>query len=128
LTLCRLVSIILNVMAKKTTTLLPKTEKILEQVGEQIRLARLRRKLAAGLIAERAGISRATLWAVENGSPSVALGNYAAVLVALGLQNDLLLLAKDDVVGRTFQDLNLSVRQRAPKNKRSADDETNSLK
>lgn len=102
-------------MAKQTLILLPKTAKILQKMGEQIKLARLRRKLSVELISQRSGISRATLWAIENGSPTVAMGSYASVLLALGLQNDLLLLAKDDVLGRTFQDLNLPVRKRAPK-------------
>ena len=92
-------------------------------MGEQIKLARLRRKLSAELVAERAGISRATLWSIENGAPTVAMGSYAAVLVALGLQNDLLLLAKDDVLGRTYQDLNLTVRKRAPKTDNSKNTE-----
>ena len=52
-------------MAKKSAVLLPKTQKILEQMGEQIKYARLRRKLSMELVAERAGISRATLWAIE---------------------------------------------------------------
>ena len=43
--------------------------------------ARLRRNLSTELVAERAGISRATLWAVEKGTPTVAIGTYAAVLV-----------------------------------------------
>ena len=68
------------------------------------------------LIAERAGISRATLWNVEKGSPSVAIGIYAAVLHALGnMDNDFLLVAKDDELGRTLQDLELPMRRRAPK-------------
>ena len=52
-------------------------------MGEQIKLARLRRNLSAELVAERAGISRASLWKVEKGSPAVAMGIYAAVLHAL---------------------------------------------
>lgn len=108
---------ILNVMAKKTIVLLPKTQKILEKVGEQIKLARLRRKLSSELVAERANISRATLWSIEKGEPSVAIGNYAAVLLALGFQEDLLFLAKDDILGRTYQDMNLLIRQRSPKQK-----------
>lgn len=102
-------------MAKKTTVLLPKTQKILEKVGEQIKLARLRRKLSSELVAERANISRATLWSIEKGSSTVAIGNYAAVLLALGFQEDLLFLAKDDILGRTYQDMNLLIRQRSPK-------------
>ena len=97
--------------------ILPKTQKILEKMGEQIKLARLRRKLSADLVAERASISRATLWQIEKGNPKVAIGRYAAVLVALGLQADLLNIAKDDVLGKTFQDLDLPVRIRAPKHK-----------
>ena len=103
-------------MNKRGVTLSPKTAKILEQMGEQIKLARLRRRLSAELVAERAGISRATLWNVEKGSPSVAIGIYAAVLHALGnMDSDFLLVAKDDELGRTLQDLELPVRRRAPK-------------
>ena len=102
-------------MAKKSVILSPKTQKILLSVGEQIKLARLRRKLSAALVSERAGISRATLWAIENGSPTVSFGAYVSVLCALGLGNDILLLTKDDILGRTFQDLNLLPKKRAPK-------------
>lgn len=105
-------------MAKKSVVLLPQTRRILEQVGEQIRLARLRRELSEEIVSERAGISRATLCSIEKGVPTVSFGSYAAVLAALGLQEDLLLLAKDDVLGRTFQDLNLKVRKRGAKNDR----------
>ena len=103
-------------MNKRGVTVSPKTAEILEQMGEQIKLARLRRRLSAELVAERAGISRATLWNVEKGSPSVAIGIYAAVLHALGnMDSDFLLVAKDDELGRTLQDLELPVRRRAPK-------------
>ena len=103
-------------MGKKAVTVLPSTEKILTTMGEQIKLARLRRRLSVELVAERAGISRATLWNVEKGSPSVAIGIYAAVLHALNnLDNDLLLVAKDDEFGRKMQDLNMQIKKRAPK-------------
>ena len=92
------------------------TAKNLKQMGEQIRLARLRRKLSAALVAERAGISKATLSSIEKGAPSVAIGAYAAVLHALNnMDNDLLLIAKDDELGRKLQDLELPTRCRAPK-------------
>lgn len=85
-------------------------------MGEQIKLARLRRQLPAELVAERAAISRTTLWHVEKGSPSVAIGIYAAVLHALhNMDKDLLLIAKDDEFGRKLQDLNMTIRKRAPK-------------
>ncbi len=103
-------------MSKKTTVVLPQTQEILNQMGEQIRLARLRRRLSAELVAERAGLSRVTLSNIEKGSPSVAIGSYAAVLHALnGMDKDLLLVAKDDELGRKLQDLELPTRRRAPK-------------
>ena len=101
-------------MNRKTTTIMPKTRGILEQMGKQIKMARLRRQLSSVLVAERAGISRATLCNIEQGSPSVAIGSYAAVLHALGgMDKDLELVAKDDELGRKLQDLNLVTRKRA---------------
>ena len=103
-------------MKKVSYNILPATEEILKTMGEQIKLARLRRNLTVELVAERAGISRASLWKVEKGSPSVAMGIYAAVLHALNnMDKDLLLVAKDDVMGRKMQDLNLPIRKRAPR-------------
>ncbi|MBR5637742.1 MAG: helix-turn-helix transcriptional regulator [Pseudobutyrivibrio sp.] len=100
-------------MPKKTITLLPETERILSQMGEQIKNARLRRNIPQDLVAERAGISRATVISIEKGSPSVAVGCYAAVLHALNkLDKDLLLVAKDDELGRKLQDLDLTVAKR----------------
>ncbi len=105
-------------MGRKAVVILPGTAEILSRMGDQIRLARLRRNLSVELVAERADISRATLWKVEKGDPSVAIGIYAAVLHALNnMDTDLLLVAKDDVMGRTMQDLELSVRKRARKEK-----------
>lgn len=95
---------------------MPGTRQILEQMGEQIKLARLRRKLSSELVAERAGISRQTLNSIERGASTVAIGSYAAVLHALNnMDSDLLLIAKDDELGRKLQDLELPTRKRAPK-------------
>lgn len=103
-------------MPKKSIVLLPETLNILEQMGLQIKYARLRRKISAEIVAERAGISRATLCAIEKGSPSVAMGGYAAVLHALNyMDKDLLLVAKDDELGRKLQDLDLHVQKRVRK-------------
>lgn len=104
-------------MGRKKVVLMPNTIKMLKLVGEQIKLARLRREIPVEMVAELAGVSRATVWKVENGDPSVSMGNYAAVLHGIGgMDKDLLLIAKDDVMGRTFQDLRLKTRKRAPKN------------
>ena len=106
-------------LGRKAVVIMPQTQEILAAMGEQIKLARLRRRISAELAAERAGISRATLWAVEKGSPSVAIGIYAAVLHSLnGMDKELLLIAKDDELGRKLQDLELPIRKRAPQNKR----------
>jgi len=103
-------------LGKKSVILMPGSQELLETMGGQIKMARLRRKLSVELVAERAGISRATLWAVEKGSPSVSMGIYAAVLHALnGMDQDLLLIARDDELGRKLQDLALPIRKRAPK-------------
>ena len=105
-------------MSKRTVIVMPETQRTLEIMGEQIKMARLRRNLAAELVAERAGISRATLWAVEKGTPTVSIGTYAAVLHALGgMDKDFELIAKDDVFGRKLQDLNIQTRGRAKRGK-----------
>ncbi len=105
-------------MKKASYNILPGTEEILKTMGEQIKLARLRRDLSAVLVAERAGISRASLWKVESGDPSVAMGIYAAVLHALNnMDKDLLLIAKDDRLGRQLQDMGLLTRKRASRKK-----------
>lgn len=110
--------IILNMrgdaMSKKTVLVMPDTQKVLENMGEQIKMARLRRNLSTALVAERAGISRATLWVVEKGTSTVAIGIYAAVLHALGgMDRDLELVAQDDEFGRRIQDMNLVMPKRA---------------
>ena len=101
-------------MKKASYNILPATEEILRTLGEQIKLARLRRNLTAELVSERAGISRASLWKVESGNPACAMGIYAAVLHALNnLDKDLLLVAQDDDMGRKLQDLNMVTKKRA---------------
>ncbi len=77
-------------------------------LGGNIKLARLRRKLTAEQVAERAGISRRTLVSVEKGTPGVAMGNYLQVLFVLGLADDFLKIAGDDTLGRKLQDANLN--------------------
>jgi len=102
-------------MARRTTAQHPSVRRLLKQLGENIKLARLRRGFSARLVAERAGMSRTTLWAIERGDPGVTLGAYANVLHSLGLHDDLALIARDDELGRKLQDANLPTRGRAPK-------------
>ena len=103
-------------MNSKRNILLPKQTKIMAALGENIKLARLRRKLTAEQVAERAGISRRTLVSVEKGSSGVAMGNYVQVLFVLGLADDIVKVASDDILGRKLQDANLtSPKQRVKK-------------
>lgn len=103
-------------MKERKVVLLPQSEEILAKMGKQIKLCRLRREYSCDLIAERAGISRATLWSIENGSQSVSIGAYAAVLHALnGKDSDLLLICKEDELGKFLQDNKLVTKKRINK-------------
>lgn len=94
-------------MKSRKQILLPKFQKVLEQMGENIKLARKRRSLTTLQVSERAGIDRTTLYHIEKGSSSVSLGAYFNVLRVLGLQDDFLKLAAEDEFGRKLQDLKL---------------------
>jgi transcriptional regulator with XRE-family HTH domain len=102
-------------MAKEEIILLPKYRKILVGLGQNLRLARLRRKFSAQQVAQRANISRNTLHTIEKGSAGTSIGLYLQVMAVLGLENDFLLLGKDDQLGRKLQDAEIQVKQRAPK-------------
>ncbi|MCX6297804.1 MAG: helix-turn-helix transcriptional regulator [Bacteroidetes bacterium] len=91
----------------KKQIIFPKYHQVLEQMGEQIKLARKRRKLTTLQMSERADISRSTLHLIELGNSSVAMGAYFNVLRVLGLQDDFLKLAADDILGRKLQDIAL---------------------
>jgi transcriptional regulator with XRE-family HTH domain len=104
-------------MAKNTmgTKLPRKLEQKMEFVGEQIKLARLRRNLSVAQVAERATCSPLTVSRIEKGMSTVAIGIYLRVLYALQLDEDILLLAKEDKLGKSLQDLTLKNRERASK-------------
>jgi transcriptional regulator with XRE-family HTH domain len=94
-------------MKTKKQILFPRHKKILEQLGENIRMARKRRDLTTIQVSERAGFNRKTLYRIEKGDPGVTLGAYFNVLRVLGLQDDFLKIAADDELGRKLQDLKL---------------------
>lgn len=101
---------------RREKTFLPKHKRILESVGENLRLARLRRKLSAEQVAERAGISRNTLYLLEKGSASSSIATLFQVLAALGLEDQYSKLAADDELGRRLEDARLvAPKSRAPK-------------
>lgn len=106
------------IMPRSKQSLLPKHKRMFFRVGEQLRLARLRRRLSAQQVAERAGIARSTLALIEKGSSSSSIETLFRILAVLGLEEDFLALAKDDELGRRLEDAKLtSPRKRAPKRK-----------
>ncbi|MEY3100463.1 MAG: hypothetical protein RIS63_1365 [Bacteroidota bacterium] len=100
---------------KTSPAILPKNLKVLKVLAEHIQLARLRRKFSAEQVAERAGISRKTVYNIEQGIPTVAIGSYLQVLFVLGLEQDLSMVAASDPLGRKLQDAGIAVAKRAPK-------------
>lgn len=94
-------------MPRKPPVVFPQEQRLLSELGERLRLARKRRKLSNAVVAQRAGVSRTTVYKVEAGDPGATLGAYIRVLAVLGLEGDLNLLAADDRIGRKLQDLAL---------------------
>lgn len=94
-------------MSTRKQIILPQHQKLLAEMGENLKLARKRRRLTTLQVAERADISRSTLYQIEKGEPSVAMGAYFKVLHVLQLHKDILKLAADDELGRKLQDLGL---------------------
>ena len=94
-------------MKSKKSIVFPKHQEIMLRLGENIKLARKRRKLTTIQVAERADIDRTTLYQIEKGNPKVSMGAYFNVFRVLGLQDDFLKLAFDDEFGRKLQDLDL---------------------
>jgi transcriptional regulator with XRE-family HTH domain len=104
-------------MKEKTDGILPALARILDGFGERLKAARLRRRYSAEMVAQRAGIARATLSRIEQGDPGVSFGNYARVMQVLRLEQDVNRLATDDELGRKLQDAELGTRARAPRRK-----------
>lgn len=101
-------------MGRVKTILYPQVQKRLENLGYRIKLARLRRKLSVELVAQRAKVSRKSVWEVENGSPSVAMGIYVNVLMAIGMLDELDKVLAEDPLGRLMQDSDLVKYKRRP--------------
>jgi transcriptional regulator with XRE-family HTH domain len=102
-------------MPRKPPIVFPQEQRLLSQLGERLKLARMRRKLSNAVVAQRAGISRSSLYKVEAGDPGATLGTYLRVMAVLGLEGDIDALAADDKVGRKLQDLALAAPAPAPR-------------
>jgi len=90
-------------MPRKPPTVFPQEQRLLSQLGERLKLARMRRKLSNAVVAQRAGISRTSLYKVETGDPGATLGTYLRVLAVLGLEGDINALAADGSVGMQLE-------------------------
>ncbi len=110
-------------MPRKPPIVFPEEQRLLSQLGVRLKLARMRRKLSNAVVAQRAGISRTSLYKVEAGDPGATLGTYMRVMAALGLEADINALAADDKVGRKLQDLALEAPASAPRRRRAATNE-----
>lgn len=107
-------------MPRRPPVVFPQEQRLLSQLGERLKLARMRRKLSNAVVAQRAGISRTSLYKVEAGEPGATMGTYLRVMAALGLETDIDALAADDRVGRKLQDLALEAPMSAPRRSRKA--------
>ena len=103
---------------QKNTYFTTSLQRLFEKIGDNIHVARLRRKFSTTIVAERAGMTRNTLRAIERGDPNVTFGAYARVLLCLGLEKDLESIARDDILGRKLQDAELPLKARAPKKRK----------
>jgi transcriptional regulator with XRE-family HTH domain len=92
---------------KRSAIVFPKNQKVLAQLGENIKLAYRRRGYTQVLISERTGLSRLTIRRIEQGDPGVSIGHYVLVLSVIGLVEDFSKIANDDELGRKLQDLKL---------------------
>ena len=97
-------------MRPRKTLLMPKARKSLEILGQNLKLARIRRRISAAMMCERACVSHATLTAIEQGKPSVSMAGYMSVLFCHNMHTDMEKVASDDVLGRELQDLQLPKR------------------
>jgi transcriptional regulator with XRE-family HTH domain len=104
-----MVSIVISKKTDKSRSAIvfPKNLRVLEQLGESIKLACKRRGYTQVLISERTGLSRLTIRKIEKGDPGVSIGHYLAVLSVLGLANDITKVAQDDELGHKLQDIKL---------------------
>ncbi len=100
---------------KKAVMASPMAKRQLAKLGDNIKMARLRRNLSLRAVAQRAGISLNTVVAIENGEVGVSIGAIANVLHCLSLAEDISKIALDDELGRKLQDLELEPKRRAPK-------------
>ena len=107
---------------KENSSLPIPVRRAMRKIGQDIRDARLRRRIPTEILAERASISRMTLYNVENGDPGVSMGTYATILFSLGMIDRLNNLADagEDTLGRQLEEERLPKRIRLSQKKNGA--------
>ena len=108
-------------MKSQTTSTLPRSARqALAKLGEDITVARKKRRISTVSMAERAFVSRSTYSKIEKGDPTVSFGAYATVLAILGLADGIGQLAdrSQDAIGLDLDEERLPQRIRSPRHKR----------
>ena len=88
--------------------------RLLRALGRDIAVARRKRRISTQEMAERLFVSRDTLWRLEKGDPTVALGTLATALFVLQMHERLgqLAEAKEDKLGLELEEARLPKRIR----------------
>ncbi|KLI99272.1 XRE family transcriptional regulator [Luteimonas sp. FCS-9] len=94
-------------MSKRTPPTMPRAQRQIQALGGRLRAARMRRQMTQGELAARVGVSVPTVGKLERGDPATSLATMLRVLTALGLEQDIDLLARNDELGRELQDSRL---------------------
>jgi len=107
-------------MKTKANEALPRAARhALRKLGEDIAMARKKRRISTTSMAQRAFISRGTLHRLERGDPSVSMGVYATVLALLGFAERLGQLAdrSEDALGLDLDEARLPKRVATPRSR-----------
>lgn len=108
-------------MKSQATSTLPRSARqALAKLGEDITVARKKRRISTVSMAERAFVSRSTYNKIEKGDPTVSFGAYATVLAILGMADGIGQLAdrSRDTIGLDIDEERLPQRIRSPRRKR----------
>jgi transcriptional regulator with XRE-family HTH domain len=92
-------------MSKRSPPVFPRIGRQLDELGERLRAARLRRRMTQATLAARADVSVPTIRKLEKGDSTISLATLARALHVLGLHADLDLVARNDELGRRLQDI-----------------------
>ena len=90
---------------KQRAILFPDQQRAVEALGQNLLLARKRRRLTKKALCERTGLNYRTVSRIEKGDPGVSMGHYVRVMAALSLMGDLANVGLNDELGHKLQDI-----------------------